>query len=1621
MVLILGGTAFFVNPNDDPITIRWTRSAGSPLTGTITVPGHNGHAYFNMNEASGTRFESVGGEYFTAVAIIDADSNGATYDWAFTMIPERKLTSMAAVAWAPGSSNGTANYNPVWVTADTATTIYVKYDGNITSGPHQSPCGAYYDVSYSLTALQSQLIYGPGNDSSGMAVYSCDNVPLAAVWGQRTFSHVQGGTTYGTPPAGAPAQDVGYTMEPLCLGNLVFATDDHKTTQRNVPVILDLAINDGAYLCDLDPTTISILTQPAHGTLTLNGDGTYTYTPHFEYIGVDSFDYQICAQAPVVACDTATAYINIICNYVDGNNVVGGSVFLDYNINGLADPEDIGMAGISVDLFEDTNGNGVLDPGEPLLDSTLTLTGGVHDEGHFEFHIPQDFNFLDQFNTNGSATGSDGTIAWTAPWTKVGEGGTFSQNNIRVTGNQLQIQGNGSSTQIGAYRTMDLSAATSAHFTYDFSKSTFNNASNDWVDVQVSQGLAGPWTTLKRFMGTAADNGSDSFDISPWISSTTTIRFIESNNNNFSTSERVNFDNVKVSYYIDTNYIVQLSPGAVAGWTLTTAPDFYPVAFHGINNSNCASVFGIARADLEIAKTVSDPAPGVGSNITFTLTVTNQGPTDADGVQVADLLPVGLTYVSHNGDGTYNGGTGLWDIGYLERLETASLEITANVPIAAVAGVTNTASIIQSSVVDNDLTNNQDSAVVTAHNWVVAEDDPYGTFNGYVAHPNVGNVLDNDIFNGNPATFADVAITGISPANPINPGDPVPVLNGTTGIVSIPAGTPAGTYLIQYDLCEIADPSNCDDATVTVVVAAPPIDATDDNYGPIVGRVGDPNVGNALDNDTLNGNPASLSEVVITIDQAADPLNAGDPVPELDALTGIVSVPPGTPSAVYEIHYTICEILNPTNCDSAVIYVDVETAEIEANDDSYGPVNGLTGDPNVGDALSNDTLNGTPVDIADVAVTVVTPATPVNAGDPVPELNTSTGIVSVPANTPAGTYTIDYRICENLNPSNCDDATITVFVYEASLQVEKTADPAVLPAVGGTISYTITVTNTGNVTLTNVVVADAKVGLNATIATLAPGGVETYTRTYTVTQTDVDAGQVVNTATATGKDPDGNDVTDDDTETVTGTKTPAIEVVKTAASAVLPAVGDSISYTITVTNTGNVTLTNVVVADAKVGLNTTIATLAPGGVETYTRTYTVTQTDVDAGQVVNTASATGKDPDGNDVTDDDTETVTGTKTPSIEVVKVASPATYAAAGEVIAYTITVTNTGNVTLTNVVVSDAKVGLSETIATLAPAGVETYTRTYTVTQTDVDAGQVVNTATATGKDPDGNDVTDDDTETVTAVKSPALTVQKVADTVTLPAVGDLITYTIQVRNTGNVTVTGIVVTDPVTGMNESIASLAPGAFQSFTTTHTVTQSDVDAGTVLNTVTATGKDPDGNDVTGDDTEDVPGSKSPSLEITKEASPKGYTAAGEVITYTLTVTNTGNVTLSGVEVKDPLTGLDTVISTLAPLQVETYTQAYTIKQSDVDGGTVVNTATATGKDPDGNDVTDDDTETVTGTKTPAIEVVKTAASAVLPAVGDSISYTITVTNTGNVTLTNVVVSDAVLVQRQMDFCRFY
>ena len=152
--------------------------------------------------------------------------------------------------------------------------------------------------------------------------------------------------------------------------------------------------------------------------------------------------------------------------------------------------------------------------------------------------------------------------------------------------------------------------------------------------------------------------------------------------------------------------------------------------------------------------------------------------------------------------------------------------------------------------------------------------------------------------------------------------------------------------------------------------------------------------------------------------------------------------------------------------------------------------------------------------------------------------------------------------------------------------------------------------------------------------------------------------------------------------------------------------------------------------------------------KTITYTYTVTQADVDAGKIDNTVTATGKDPKGNDVTATDSVTVTAVAADAeVTVTKTASKVSGTEAGDVITYTVTITNSGNVTVKDIALSDTLVTLSEAAFTLAPNETKTITYTYTVTQADVDAGKIDNTVTATGKDPKGNDVTGTASVTVT----------------------------------------------------------------------------------------------------------------------------------------------------------------------------------------------------------------------------------------------------------------------------------
>ncbi len=683
----------------------------------------------------------------------------------------------------------------------------------------------------------------------------------------------------------------------------------------------------------------------------------------------------------------------------------------------------------------------------------------------------------------------------------------------------------------------------------------------------------------------------------------------------------------------------------------------------------------------------------------------------------------------------------------------------------------------------------------------------------------------------------------------------------------------------------------------------------------------------------------------------------------------------------------------------------------------------------------------------------------VSVSDPMPGLSAITCTPAAPATLAPGagisctaTYAVtqadvDWGVINNtatidgLDPSNAPvtktaSATVTASTT-ATLDLVKSASPTTDVIAGDTVTYTFTGTNTGVVTLHNVGVTDPMAGLSAIActpaapATLAPGAGISCTATYTVTQADVDAGSILNTATIDGLDPTNNPITKTATATVTASTVATLGLVKSASPNTGVVAGDTVTYTFTGTNTGDVTLHNVDITDPMPGLSTLSclptapATLAPGAGISCTATYTVTQTDVDTGSINNTATINGLDPTNNPITKTASATVTADQTPALTVAKVASPSSGVQPGDGITYTITVTNTGTVTLHTVDASDPMPGLSAlscspaTPVTLAPNAATTCTATYTATQADVDAGSFSNTATATGLDPSNNLVTDTASATVTTDTSGSLSLTKTASPTTGVVAGNTVTYTMVATNNGSGSVHNVTVTDPLAGLSTPTciptapATLASGATMTCHSTYTVTQADVDAGSILNTASVAGLDPTNNPVNAAASATVTASTASSLGVTKTASPTTNVIVGTVVTYTFTGTNTGATTLHNVIASDPMPGLSpiactpTAPATLAPGATISCTATHTVTQADVDAGSIVNTATIAGLSPTNTPVTNTATATVTASTVSSIAMIKTASPTSGVTTGSTITYSFAGTNTGATTLHGVSVTD--------------
>jgi hypothetical protein len=264
-------------------------------------------------------------------------------------------------------------------------------------------------------------------------------------------------------------------------------------------------------------------------------------------------------------------------------------------------------------------------------------------------------------------------------------------------------------------------------------------------------------------------------------------------------------------------------------------------------------------------------------------------------------------------------------------------------------------------------------------------------------------------------------------------------------------------------------------------------------------------------------------------------------------------------------------------------------------------------------------------------------------------------------------------------------------------------------------------------------------------------------------------------------------------------------------------------------------------------------------------------------------------------------TVTNRKqTPSLGLTKTASTPSYAASGQTLTYAYRATNTGNVDLQGPLelVDDriARAGLScPTVATLAVGASVDCSGTYTTTQADVDAGQVVNTAKATlsfGQEP----VTSNEARaSVPAAGTSALTLDKSSDVTSYDEVGDRIAYSYVVTNTGTTTLTGLTVVDDKTTVRCPVSSLAPRATTTCTASSTITQADLDRGSLTNVARAVTD----QRTSAPDEVTVTVVANPGLTLVKSTTSTGYDEVGDVLAYSYAVRNTGNRTLPG-----PVTG---------------------------------------------------------------------------------------------------------------------
>ena len=370
---------------------------------------------------------------------------------------------------------------------------------------------------------------------------------------------------------------------------------------------------------------------------------------------------------------------------------VGNFVWFDANKDGIQDADEVGVAGVTVTLDQPLGMDPVLDADGNVVKPVITDANGKYVftnllPGPYEltFTIPDGYSETRRYASDDSAVDSDGAQTW--PVLKQGEDDmTFDLGLIAdgTIGDTLfwDIDNNGGSEPSGADKplagvTVKLTYTTPAGVEKTLTTVTDENGKYSFKDLAPGDYVV---TVDKASLAT----------VCPECTAQT-----HAPSGDLTASE---------GQELSLTSKVTLSPGAMTN----NDQDW---AFTGVANT------AIVKA---IAEPAEVPAGGFtpGTSVTYTLTVTNEGPSPATGVIAQDKLPSGVTFVSAQGDGTYDAASGKWDLSteVIEKGATRTLRITVTIDASAAGSVvTNTATIEKQDQIGDKKPDNTSSVPLTA-------------------------------------------------------------------------------------------------------------------------------------------------------------------------------------------------------------------------------------------------------------------------------------------------------------------------------------------------------------------------------------------------------------------------------------------------------------------------------------------------------------------------------------------------------------------------------------------------------------------------------------------------------------------------------------------------------------------------------------------------------------------------------------------------------------------------------------------------------------------------------------------------------------------------------------------